>query len=354
MTMTSAVYFPLIHPGESLLKRALLTWDHVEVFSTADYRCHHLQGEFLEAWELVCRPRDFSIDEQAELHQRLKQAATSGIPHDLRFDYKVYKQFRGLLSPRISAHLGEATAELLLELGLAGRDDEGQICGNSGTVSMIFALQAEISAGVTKQQITDHKDTYSAYCRLLGDACHRYDKLPLREEEQLLSVALQTVGLQNISLRQLINFRRREIKEPGIRVLRRKFAESLTNFVSDISNNKILTNADWDEVQRNYRVQVEDDIRILSREMGCETTAFVLSKTILAPIVMGSGVLLSLLMAQAYPSLAAAGAAASVTASQAVLSIAEVISEGRDTINKRATILESHPLAYIYELAETA
>ena len=355
MTMTSAVYFPAIHPEERLLKRALLTWDQVEVFNDTVYRCRHLEGEFLEAWELVCRPRNLSKDEYAELHRRIREATAAGISDDLRFDYKNYERLHGLFFPILSSRsIDESTAELLLELDLAGKDDEGHIRGNSGTAEWVIALQAEIAAGVTKQQITDDKHTYSAYCRLIATAGHRDNGLPLGGEDKLLSVALESIGLQNVTLRQLVDFRKRELKDPELGALRRTFAESLTAFLLDISKQKVLTRADWEEMQRNYRVRVNDDIRVLSREMSCETTAFALSKTMLAPILMGVGTLSSLLLARVSPTTAAAGAVASLTATQAVISAAGVISEGRKTINSRAKILESHPLAYIYELSESA
>ena len=42
--MTSAVYFPYIHPELPLLKRALLTWDRVEVFTDSSYHCQASSG----------------------------------------------------------------------------------------------------------------------------------------------------------------------------------------------------------------------------------------------------------------------------------------------------------------------
>lgn len=217
--------------------------------------------------------------------------------------------------------------------------------------STVKALQAEITAGASKQQITDNKGTYSAYCRLITGDRSGYSELPSSGEEKLLSVALESVGLQNITLRQLIDYRKRELKEPELGTLRRNFAENLEKFLMDISRNKTLSRTDWEELQRMYRVQVNDDIRILSREMGCETSAFVLSKTFLAPIVTGVGTLSSLLLAHVHPSIAGIGTLASMTMSEAVISIAEVLAEGRKIINSQAKILESHPLAYIYELS---
>jgi len=353
MVMTSAVYFPAIHPEEALLKRALLTWDEVEVF-TGDpaYRCRHLEGEFLEAWELVCRPRIFSNDESTELHRRLTEIAAAGVPDDFRFDYKLDEQARGLFTPRLSSKgVDDSTAELLLELDLAVKDYEGHIRANITTALVVIALQAEIAAGATKQQITDDKGTYSAYCRLIATAGNRDRELPLSGEEELLSVALETVNLQNVTLRQLIDFRKRERNEPEIGAFRRTFSESLENFLLDIPKRRALSESDWKELQGKYRERVKDGIRVLSRQMGCEASAFALSKTILAPILMGVGALSSLLLAHSNP--AVAGAVASVTVSDAVISIAEVISEGRKTSNKRAEILEANPLAYIYELAQS-
>jgi hypothetical protein len=308
-----------------------------------------------EAWEMVCRCRTFSTDEYNELHRRLREAATAGTPEDLRFDRKAFEQLRGFFFPRLSSkRIDESTAELLLELDLAGKDKEGHICGYSVTALMVIALKAEIAAGITKQQITDDKSTYSAYCRLISKGGLGGNELPLNGGEKLLSVALESISLQNITLRQLIAYRKRELKEPGLGALRRAFAENLTKFLLENANQKNLTQADWQEIQRIYRLRVSDDIRVLSREMACETSAFALSKSILAPILMGVGTLSSLFLAHVSPTIAvAAGAVASVTATQAVLSIAEVVSEGRKTINSQAKILESHPLAYMYELSES-
>jgi uncharacterized tellurite resistance protein B-like protein len=356
--MTSAVYFPYIHPEVPLLKRALLTWDQVEVFTDSSYRCRHLEGEFLEAWELVCRPRSFSATEYDELHRRLRQTVKTGIPDDLYIDQKKFDDWhiaRGLPPVRLKAQgVDEKTANVLIELGLGVRDKDGDVFGGFKMASTVVALQAEIVAGATKQQITDDKATYSAYCDLIAGGRAADGDLPSSGEETLLSVALESVGLRNITLRQLIEYRKRELKEPELGTLRRKFAENLAKFLSDISKNKTLTRADWEELQRMYRIQVDDDIRILSREMGCETSAFVLSKAFLAPMLTGVSTLASLLLAHVHPAIAAIGTLATMTTSEAVITVAEVLAEGRKTINSQAKILESHPLAYIYELSEKA
>jgi hypothetical protein len=63
------------------------------------------------------------------------------------------------------------------------------------------------------------------------DRCGSQQRVPLSGEDRLLSVALESIGLQNVTLRQLGDFRKRELKEPELGALRRTFAESLTNHI---------------------------------------------------------------------------------------------------------------------------
>ena len=59
------------------------------------------------------------------------------------------------------------------------------------------------------------------------------------------------------------------------------------------------------------------------------------------------------LVGHVNPHIAVAGAITSATASEAVISIAEVLSSGTKALSARAKLLESNPVAYLYELSES-
>jgi len=201
--MTSAVYFPLLHPDEPLMKRALLTWDFIEVFADKDSECRHLRGEFREAWELVCRPRAIADSEQTILRQRIETVVAKGIPKDLEFDQIDFEQLR-IFYPRMRAiGFSDETAEFLFKLNLAQKDDEGFICTSLKTMDLVQALLAEITAGSTKEQITDRADTYQAYCRLIASTRGNENDFKLQEGDQLISVALETEGCRSFDFDQI-------------------------------------------------------------------------------------------------------------------------------------------------------
>lgn len=347
--MHSAVYFPFAHPGISLLKRALLTWDRIEVIGAADQdiSCRHLEGEFREAWEFVCKPRTLSEEERLAAHRHLRGLGAAAIAQDLRFDDEVYEAVGGFGFPIADAFgVDEETAGLLVDLDLARMKSGGVVRLAPRTLSVLYAVYADVMAGVTKQQITDDLDTYSAYCGLLVDDHDNDAPLLSTDGDQLVSVALETVNLQDISLRKLIDFRMREdVKEPDLRRLRENFASDLAKFIRGVADHEELTPLDWEEMQSAYRQSVSDDIRDLSRELRCETSQFLLSKDLLAPILMGAATLLTLSQGS-LPTAAGIGAGATV------LSVASLISQGRKTINKKTEILRDHALSYIYELSD--
>jgi hypothetical protein len=346
-----AVYFPFGHPGESLIKRALLTWDHVEVVGSRPPTCKHMRGDFVEAWELVCRLRKSTDEERVILRERLKQVRAGMAGDNPRKEHKwLGIDDVGYMLIDEKPWFNEETANLLFDLGMVFKDSEGRRRIHVRTLKGVIGLEAEVLAGVAKQQITDDLKTYDAYCELIANPPHNQYDFNLNTGEDLTSVALETVDLRNISLRKLIDFRKREAQEPTLGELRKKFAEDLTSFLRLISRQKSLTESDWKQIQYDYREDVRRDIAALSAELHCETTSFLLSKSLFVPLVSCLASLLPLLAPHPEPAIVGATALASGGLTGAAIAISQVLSDGKKAISERAKIIGKHPLAYMYEL----
>lgn len=341
--MRSAVYFPLIHPDEQLMKRALLSWDFVEVPRISEAKCQHLEhsSAFNEAHELVCRPIFVDDDLKRGIHSVLQQ--TDCVPTFFRYD-PILDDALGKNRAFPHEFLLPASAELLIKLQMA-KNQQGIVKVGLKSLFLLAALLGDVAAGQTKQRLTDDLNCYRGLCELLAGTVSLD---PDSNSDVLLSLALKTVDLSPVPLESLVQFRKREMAErhgSDLRQLRHKFVDHLSQWAQKLSQAN-LTTRDRTEVTRLYEQALQQDMHDLRSELKTKQIQLVLSKEILTTALSSAAVLASLPIQGD-----ATAMAASVTG--AVGAIAGVYAARSKFFESRKEILRRHAMAYIYELSHT-
>jgi hypothetical protein len=344
----TAFYYPMMHPGKALMKRALLTWDHVEVWSDDVPGCGCMDDpEFREAWHEVCIPVQMTDANRSELHARLEKFLEAGIPDSLRIDPSSEGFFESgyrLVDWRLNGTRlrdDEHLRNLLLDAQLVYRRD-GDIFIPNRNLEIVHALFADIRAGVMRGRITDHNEAFEGWNTLLAGETPT-DQMPLDlpdHPELLVTIALETVNLENVSLRQLVDLHRRHKDNAEMIELRYAFAKHLDEVVRDLTDNRRPKDPDWEEIARLYRSRANRHMKDLREALKLEDQQMFLSKTWLVPVLVP----ISELLGQKLDT--------SPIVAGAVLSIAGLLSLIIKRRANRHKIVSESPLGYIYEIAD--
>jgi hypothetical protein len=167
-------------------------------------------------------------------------------------------------------------------------------------------------------------------------------------DDSIISLRLIQPDIDNLSLDQLITFRKKEELENGhtLRELRHNYVKRLENQVKEMTSNAKLTLSDLEELERQYFQASLDDFVALKKELGFEFGENV-TKTVVITALAGAGTL----AATFYPSIAPIVKGV-VKASGAPITIGGAISTRNKYSKARAEILRKHPMALLYELQD--
>lgn len=343
--MRAAVYYPhTTIRNEELLKSALLMWDRVEFISPwPGFRPSYPSRAIAEAMELVGLAHVPTDIQKREAHQHILEMIETKVPPEfvLRNRRKAdhYEVYPEKLLPETWQELRRASMS-----GKLRASGDYPLMEPAGLT--VMSILADCCAGATKARITDRGDAYATVSKLLTvDDVDDLD--PNGEERGIVPFKLQIAGLDKVSLDQLVAFRRREEVERSndLRDLRHRYVDRISDYVARIRT-VAKRPSDVDELRRQYTDDMDHDLHALRTELGMAKRDILLSKDVVAPVVGVVGFLAGLLGGGTVPmpELFTVGGAA------------VAIGGGFGAANKyavaRRSILQKHPVAYLYELQD--
>lgn len=234
------------------------------------------------------------------------------------------------------------TWELLHDAKLAGQPmPDADYPVSEFTGLSLMALLADCCAGETRRRVTDQIQAYAGLTSVFTS--HADHDSPEDSPERLIPMTLKTISIEGITLKKLIEFRKREASQGGhtIRDLRHRYVEKLENHVKEAAGQSARDRAERD---RQFAQDMEDDLAELREEMRIEATQTVFSKEILIAVLAGFGAAVSWVAPQPaiFPE--------AITASGAPASIGGLIAAGNKFMSARRSLLKKHPMSYLYEL----
>ncbi len=278
--MTTALYYPHTHvQNKGLLKTALLLWDSLDrIVPHSHFRepSTYSSKVYDEAAEIVTRPLVPSRKEKNTAHRQLVEYLEK-YPHQFltatpqsrnrhyRPDYLIYpdKFLRN-------------TWSLLQRHDLAQWDNRARDYGVPPAMGLLMmSVLADACAGKQRQRVTDRVDAYSwlqeKEAQHLGaeyvtgldasECAPSYDRL--------ISMSLEVLDAKRVSIRKLIAFRKREARTSGSDycAFRKRYRKRLATCLDNIRK-EAKTKRDVNEIERQFKADLRDDLRDLKQELG--------------------------------------------------------------------------------------
>jgi hypothetical protein len=313
----SALYYPHTHiRNENLLKNALLLWDEVEYISPyKNFDFHAIQDRtFLQAMEIICVPHVPTRNEQNIVHSRLNEVLAAGVP-DWMVQKEIPQSLRQQMYPRsfglyprtfsrdqegdfgiYMQKFAHETWKMLEEAELVRFKGSDSDYYTRPTVGLfLMSLLADACAGTVKSKITDQAEAYSFLWKMAAlEAGANYGpaKEVLRGQaaDRLVTLSIKAIGAKGIPLKNLIAMRVREGKSRGhdYRAFRRRYANELDNYVNRLCT-EAKTESDWKEIERQFRINLKDDLASLRDELRLAKRQLLFSNEIgVAALAAGS------------------------------------------------------------------
>jgi hypothetical protein len=292
--MRSALYFPHTHISDvGLVKTALLLWDHLEyIVPWEHFHTRYSDRDIAEAMELIGKPHRPAPDEQRKAHSRLEELVNGRLPtqfylspehrrgiwHDKEEPYEMYPEkllpesWRILEKARITGKLRDNSDYPLTEYGGLA----------------VMSILADCCAGTTRSRVTDRSDAYATVAGLLGNNPGAPQLKKAEAYGQLVPISLDVVDAAKIDIAALIALRRREERESGhtLRDLRHRYVSGLESYVTRLANVDV-TLSDAREIQRQFKSDMEVDLKDLKAELGLGRTKLLTSKELIVTVLTG-------------------------------------------------------------------
>jgi hypothetical protein len=213
----------------------------------------------------------------------------------------------------------------------------------------VMSLLADCCAGETHRRITDRVVAYATVAGLLenqsGDAVVNE---PETNFERLVPISLEVIDVKKLDLKTLIDFRKREAKDGGhaIRDLRHRYVERLESYVKTLTTVRGHA-GDVDEIKRQFRQDMRDDVAMLKDELRTTLWDVVVSKEKLAAAIAGVGTIAAFMFNAPVP------LTESITGTGGTFAIGGLLGVGNKFLSSRRSMLQQHPMAYLYELGKS-
>jgi hypothetical protein len=339
----SALYYPHTRlRTESLLKNALVVWDHVYcIVPKSSFQAAPHAGPLVQrAMELIVRNRIASDAEKRLVETRIRDAVRDGIPNWMRGKLADTARNHGgyLVHPE---KLAEGTWRFMREMELARFDQPSGDYAVPPPVGLYtMALLADVCAGKTNQLVTDRDDAYAWLAGLItteqgGSFVQELDGSQIGTHlDRLITISTRVLNTDSIPLGRIVEFREREEKgkSSDARQLRHRYLKKLDDITSQLLTAGV-TNADREQIFEQFERDMRDDLRELRRELRAAATDLALSKEV--------GVL----------ALAAAGTALAPAAFGAIIKSIGVGAFARTGVNfrrARRKALEQRAMSWLY------
>ncbi|MCJ2105915.1 hypothetical protein MKK70_11115 [Methylobacterium sp. E-041] len=339
--MKSAVYYPhtqLKQPG--VLKSALLLWDKLEfIVPYKDFELEHPDKDVQDGLEVIGSAYCPSEEDKSNAHAMIEDFATGPLPESFLYhgdrvnDFYRYGMFPEKLLPE--------TWGMLRELRLVGRDSyNGHVPLEDSAGLALMSILADCCAGKTKTRITDRGIAYAALTNLMtnqGQAgCDQY--------ELIVPITFSVIKTSDIPLKNLVAFRRREAAKGGhaIRDLRHRYLDCLNKQIGSLKD--VAKHSDRIEINRQFEVEMTDDLKFLRDELRSSKKEVFFSKEIVMSAVAATA---SFIAASKGVPLDIPGV---WNAAGSAITIGGILSTQNKFASSRAAIMKKHPMAYLYEL----
>lgn len=185
------------------------------------------------------------------------------------------------------------TWDLLRSAGLIGNILENQDYPSSRPAGLcIMSILADCCAGTTRLRVTDKGEAYAAVTGLLRD---RGDE-PLDAgevlQETLVPITLNVVDTSRIGIDKLIAFRTREAAQGGhdYRALRHRYVDRMGPCLAELGKSELIE-SDRKEIERQFEINMKDDLAILRDELRYSTSDVLFSKEMIAAYLTTIGTL---------------------------------------------------------------
>lgn len=334
--MHTALYFPHTEVRDpNLLRTALFMWDALEfIVPYAGYKPHYYDNTMAEAIELIGSGRTVTENEQVRAHDIVEELIANGVPEVLRYTpmdgepYEIYPQ-----------KLAHKTFRLLRDCGVTGAALPNYDYPASEAAGLsLMAILADVLAGETRARVTDRAAAYATIANAATsvEAAEALDTV--------VGLTLKIPSLEQISLREMIDFRKREEKSTtnDYFTLRHNYHTAIENHIKEISKFQ-ESSTDRKELDRVFEEKMQQDFRDIKQELGFAEKEVWFSKDVITLVLGGGGLAGGWLTGSVEVPGVFAGAGSAVMLGGLL--------GGRTKLEKaRREILRKHPMAYLYEM----
>jgi hypothetical protein len=345
--MRSALYYPHTHIASiGLIKTALLLWDRLEyIVPSPSFHTHYPDRHVAEAMELIGRPHCPTRNEKQKAHRRLTDLVSGQLPAQfylngtrdrLDGDRQGYEIYPEKLIPE--------SWEILQKAKMAGalRDNSDYPLTKYAGLA-VMSILADCCAGTTRSRITDRGDAYATVLSLLGN---NSDGPKIRKADaynQLVPISLHVVDAAKINMSALMSLRVREEKESGhtLRDLRHSYINGLESYLKQLADTE-ATEADAEEIRRQFSVDMKRDLKDLKAELGYARTEALTSREFIVTVLTGVATSASWLNGLNIP------LEGVVTWGGAPVAIGGLVKLRSKYLKDREAAMKKHPMAYLY------
>ena len=231
---------------------------------------------------------------------------------------------------------------MLVDLKLAGmplQNDNFPLAATAGL--SVMSILADCCAGTTRARITDRGLAYASITNLPVDR----SAVPAVDlYERVIPLTLEVIDVTSIPLEQLIRFRERENKSGGhaLRELRHGYLDCIGSHVQALQN--VKSRNDREELDRVFQADMGDDFRQLCEELRGARTEAILSKELVTSVLVAAGSAWAAIYGLPLEIPAA------FTGIGGPLTVGGLLLTKHKYSKSRKTIMQRHPMAYLYEL----
>ena len=301
--MLKALYFPhtdVLNPV--ILKNALLLWDSLDtIVPRSGWTPRRVpKDRFLnEAVDLIVRPRVPTRPERHEAHQALEAMTKAGVVSSViqqapaalrRHPYLIYPE-----------KFLQQTWDMLEHAGMANWDAAAADYGVPATAGyLMMSLLADACAGTQIQKVTDRVDAYTwlseHHARALGSPhVTGLDASQVAPEyDRLVALSLGVLDARAISMRRLVEYRKRETKRGGadFSAMRRRYSKALQAHIRRVGS-EARSATDVRELNRQFKEELRQDLSDLKSELNVANLKTLFSKEVAVSAIISAGCLVS-------------------------------------------------------------
>lgn len=335
-SVRAALYYP--HTGVrtlELLKAGLLLWDTVEYIAPHSRLQPDPPGDapvtdahlVHEAMELLLVRHVPTHEERDRAHETVKLIVHSDLADWLQkiptanTAYLIYPQ---KFLPKTWRLLEESR---LARVELKDPDQDYSMSRVLGLILM--SVLADACAGTRRRMVTDQQAAYS----IVRESILKNTVVATADDctaAKLIDVTLRAANLKTVPLKDLVELRKRELKEgagSSLTALRRGFATRLDAAAQSIA--AATSKTDRKRIQNEFEHDMKADLALLSKDLRGLAWDVVFSREFGAGVLIGAGLW-------------------TIPGGQAVAGTFALTGAGLAYRRKRLEALEKHPMSWIY------